>query len=888
MRIVDLHFFPGRNIYSHRPVMKMLLDLDKFKEYRTDCDPSFTGRLLNKLPGLLEHKCSRRRRGGFLERVREGTYLGHVVEHVFLELQSMAGVGMEYGKTYTGNGCIVEIISEYRCREAAEILAKTAVELVYALVLGKDFDLDMDLDAARKAAARYLPGPSTAAILSAAQKRAIPFQLLERGSSLYRIGTGKYQKRIIASISEGTGCIAVDIASCKGLTKKLLRQQGLPVPEGETVRSVEEAVAAAERLRFPVAVKPDCSNQGKGVFLNLNSCREVEKAFKLAAAVSMPVIVEKCLPGRHYRLLIVNGSLAAAAEKFPAQVVGDGKKSIAELIAEENKNPLRGEGHEKPLTKIPFDKITEEVLERQGLTAGAVVPAGQKVLLRESANLSTGGTACDVTEYVHHRQAELAVSAVKIIGLDIAGVDIIMEDISRPPAGQIGGIIEVNAAPGLRMHLFPAKGRKQDVGDKIIDYLFPPGKPARVPVFSVTGTNGKTTTARMLEYALRHHGLQTGMCCTDGFYVNGILIKEGDLTGPSGANAVLGHPGVEVAVLETARGGIIRRGLGYDRADVAVILNIRADHLGQDGVETAADLLHVKSLVAEAVYDTGTVVLNADDPHVHELAERVWTPIIYFSMQEDNITVRRHLGNGGRTLFLQRGMILAAQGNRVVFIGRARDFAVTYGGRARHQTENLLSALAACWAFGMSPRQAAFYLQKFASSPCDNPGRGNLYRIGDIQVLVDYGHNPDGFVKTGSFAKKLKAKRILAVVGVPGDRGDQLIMAAGQAAAQVFDYLFIKEDEDLRGRRPGEVAALLKKGAVAAGKDVFFISVFRTEREALQAALNAALPGDLVVVFYENLKVIQAEIDSYQNSAKAAVRPQKAGRPALESPAALP
>ena len=796
----------------------------------------------------------------------------------------MAGVGMEYGKTYTGNGCIVEIISEYRCREAAEILAKTAVELVYALVLGKDFDLDMDLDAARKAAARYLPGPSTAAILSAAQKRAIPFQLLERGSSLYRIGTGKYQKRIIASISEGTGCIAVDIASCKGLTKKLLRQQGCR-SRRRNGPFCGRSCGSCRRLRFPVAVKPDCSNR-EGVFLNLNSCREVEKAFKLAAAVSMPVIVEKCLPGRHYRLLIVNGSLAAAAEKFPAQVVGDGKKSIAELIAEENKNPLRGEGHEKPLTKIPFDKITEEVLERQGLTAGAVVPAGQKVLLRESANLSTGGTACDVTEYVHHRQAELAVSAVKIIGLDIAGVDIIMEDISRPPAGQIGGIIEVNAAPGLRMHLFPAKGRKQDVGDKIIDYLFPPGKPARVPVFSVTGTNGKTTTARMLEYALRHHGLQTGMCCTDGFYVNGILIKEGDLTGPSGANAVLGHPGVEVAVLETARGGIIRRGLGYDRADVAVILNIRADHLGQDGVETAADLLHVKSLVAEAVYDTGTVVLNADDPHVHELAERVWTPIIYFSMQEDNITVRRHLGRG-RALFLQRGMILAAQGNRVVLIGRARDLPLltAAGPGIRQKIFYRLSQHAGLWHV---PAAGSFYLQKFASSPCDNPGRGNLYRIGDIKVLVDYGHTPDGFVKTGSFAKKLKAKRILAVVGVPGDRGDQLIMAAGQAAAQVFDYLFIKEDEDLRGRRPGEVAALLKKGAVAAGKDVFFISVFRTEREALQAALNAALPGDLVVVFYENLKVIQAEIDSYQNSAKAAVRPQKAGRPALESPAALP
>ncbi|NLM51291.1 MAG: cyanophycin synthetase [Firmicutes bacterium] len=864
MKILNLHFFPGRNIYSHRPVMKMLLDLGSAKDFCTNFDPYFAEKLLRVLPGLLEHTCSRGYKGGFIERVREGTYLGHVVEHIFLELQSQAAIGTNYGKTRTYAGSVVEIIAEYRCRQAAEFLAQSAVKIVEALLDGKHYDPKADIEQAKSIAAQYLPGPSTAAILEAAKKRQIPFQQLAEGTSLYRLGTGKYQKRILASISENTGCIAVDIACNKPLTKRILQEHGLPVPCGFVVESLQEALKAAQQLGYPVVIKPDNGNQGKGVSLNLQSSEEVKRAYALAAAYSPRVMIESYLEGRHYRLLVVNKRLVAAAERIPALVIGDGIHTVAELIARENQNPLRGDGHEKPLTKIPVDQITKQALHRQGLTLESVVPRGQKVLLRNNANLSTGGTACDVTAEVHPKQAELAVRAAALIGLDIAGVDLVMQDIKQPPEQQEGGIIEINAAPGLRMHLYPSQGAAQDVGAKIIEQLFPAGQPVRIPVFSITGTNGKTTTARMLEFVLRKHGLYTGLSCTDGLYYNGSLAKTGDLTGPAGANAVLSHPDVEVAILETARGGIIRRGLGYDRADVAVICNIRPDHLGQDGIETLADLIYVKSLVAEAVYDTGTVVLNADDAHVHELAERVWAEIIYFSTQADSITVRRHLGNGGRAVFLRRGAILAAWGNRVTLVGRTRDFAVTHNGYAQHQIENLLSALAACWGYGIPIRQAAAYLREFASSPQDNPGRANFYRLGDFNVLVDYGHNPDGFAKIGQFVKKLKPNRTLAVIGVPGDRRNDLVLAAGAVAAKYFDFLFIKEDEDLRGRKPGEIADLLKKGAMQAGKDETCIKILPAEQQALQEALNMAAAGDLVIVFYEKIDVVLSTIFAFR------------------------
>ena len=862
MKIVDLSFISGRNIYSHRPVMKMLLDLSNRKNFRTDMDPNFCRHLLLALPGLHDHHCSRRKPGGFAERLSEGTYLGHVIEHVFLELQCLAGMGTDYGKTFTGTGGLSEVICEYRCQEAAQILAYAALHTVSAILVGKTIDLHKAVEKAKNAGDKYLPGPSTEAILVAARERMIPIQPLAAGTSIYRLGTGKYQKRIMASISEFTGCVATEVASSKPLTKRILAEQGLPVPKGTVVGSVEEALAAAKEVGFPLAMKPDNGNQGKGVSLHIKSKAGIEKAFLHASAFSPAVVVEECLQGRHYRLLVINNEFVAAAERIPTFIIGDGTQTITQLIDIENKNPLRGDGHEKPLTKIIIDEIVLQVLRQQELTIHAVPPLGQKVWLRENANLSTGGIARDVTDEVHPLQAQMAISAAKAVGLDIAGIDMVMQDISVTPYGQNGGIIEVNAAPGLRMHLHPTEGKKRDVGSKIVEMLFPIGSPTRVPVIAITGTNGKTTTTRMIDYVLRQHGQSSGMCCTGGIYFNGNQLRQGDLTGPTSAQAVLAMSEIDVAVLEVARGGIVQRGLGYDRSDVAVICNVRADHIGQDGIENMDDLVHVKSLVAEAVYDDGTVVLNADDPYVHDVAKRVWAEVIYTSLQSGNITVRRHLGNGGRAVFVRRGTILAAQGNRVTPVGRIRDFSVTFSGKATHQVENLLSAISACWGYGISARQAGYYLRKFASKLTDNPGRANLYQVNGFRVLVDYGHNPDGIVKMGRLAQKMKAGRTIAVVGVPGDRCDELIVMAGEAAGRSFDLLLIKEDEDLRGRSRGETAMLLLQGSRKAGVGNDRVIIEANEKLAVQKALKMARPGDLVVVFYEKLDVVLSEIHS--------------------------
>jgi cyanophycin synthetase len=858
MKIVDVHFLAGRNIYSHRSVMRVLLNLQQWRTYQSDS--VLCNQLLLTLPGLTEHYCSRRRHGGFVERLKEGTYAGHIVEHVFLELQSLSGMETEYGKTMNRNDGLTEVICEYRCREAALFLARIAVDLVMAALRGEIFEPKPFIAEARELASRHLPGPSTAAILAAARRRQIPVEPLEPGNSLYRLGTGKHQKRIMASVSEVTGCIATDIACNKPLSKIILEQEGLPIPVGLVARSPQEAQQAAKKIGFPLAVKPDNGNQGKGVSLQVRTPADLIKAFHVAAAYSPAVLVEKYLSGRHYRLLVVGRTMVAAALRIPAHVTGDGLHSIGQLIERENQNPLRGDGHDKPLTKIIVDNAVESVVAKQGLNLSSVPFRDQQVWLRENDNLSTGGTAIDVTDRVHPLQAELAVRAVRAIGLDIGGVDVVMADISTPPAGQCGAIIEVNAAPGLRMHLFPSKGEKRDVGQHIVDFLFPSGTPSRIPVFSVTGTNGKTTTARLLDFAMRRHGLESGLCCTDGIYHNGNLVRKGDMTGPAGAKAVLGNRDIDVAVLETARGGIVRRGLGYDRADVAVICNIREDHLGQDGIETMDDLVHAKSLIAEAVYASGSVVLNADDYYVNEITVTCWSEVIYFSMQDGNIAVCRHLGKGGRAVFVRRGMILAAQGSRTIPVGRVREFAVTLGGRASHQTENLLAAIAACWGYGLSPRQAGLYLRSFAASFSDNPGRANLYQVGNFRVLVDYGHNADGIGKIGMLARKLKFNRLIGVMGVPGDRSDELIVSAGRTAAGYFERLIIKEDDDLRGRKSGDVAKLLLHGATEAGLAADKITLEHDERTAVQSALAMARDGDLVVVFYEKLDSVLGEI----------------------------
>src|SRR5215813_2173226 len=630
MRVGDIRALTGPNVYSHHPVLSMRLYLDDLTGKESREFPGFNELLLELLPGLAKHRCCTRREGGFLERLREGTYFGHVVEHVALELTELAGVPVYHGKTRSaGEPGTYNVIIEYKAEEGTERLLRMAVEIVESLTSrakGGAFPLEMRLKEVRKLIARTELGPTTKAITRAATRRGIPWKRVGE-NSLIQLGYGKYRRFIQAAMTERTSAVAVDIASDKELTKILLRDAGIEVPYGILAQSEAEAVEALETIGAPVVIKPYNLSQGKGVSLNLTSPAQVAQAYRIAKQFATKVVVERQLVGRDYRALVIDGKVAAVSERVPAHVTGDGERTIAELVEAVNRHPARGEDHERPLTKIAIDPAMIEFMKRRDLTLNHVPKPDQVVYLRECANLSTGGTARDVTDLIHPQIAAMCERAAQTIGLDICGIDLILDDIARP-LGPDNGIVEVNAAPGLRMHVSPSEGRSHDVGAAIIDMLYPGGATGRIPIISITGTNGKTTITRRVAHALSQKGMTVGMATTDGIYIGGELIIEGDTTGPRSAQTVLSDPSVEIAVLETARGGIVRGGLGYDWSDISVISNVRLDHVGQDGIETLDDLLHVKALVAERVRKGGTLILNADDERLVQLAddELVATP----------------------------------------------------------------------------------------------------------------------------------------------------------------------------------------------------------------------------------------------------------------------
>ncbi|GFN21745.1 cyanophycin synthetase [Thermanaeromonas sp. C210] len=860
MEIKGLRALEGPNIFCLRPVLVARVDLKDVAGVKTSSLPGFAERLLAALPGLGEHYCSRGYPGGFRERLYEGTYLGHVVEHVALELLWLAGEDVSYGKTRTtSHPREVEIVIEYECRPAAEAALHLAVELVSAFLEGRDYDLDLAREKLAGILDQYRLGPSTAAIVAACRRRGIPVRRLGDGS-LLQLGYGCKSRRVQATVTENTGCLAADIAGDKALTKELLQEFGLPVPRGGVAKNAHEAAALAEKLGFPVVVKPVAGNQGKGVVANLQNGEEVRRAYRVAAPGGGPVLVEKHLAGRQYRLLVVNGRVVAAAERLPARVIGDGRHTVEELVRLANQDPLRGEGHGRPLTKLPLDPIALFTMERQGWSLTDIPPAGTVVLLRESANLSTGGTAADVTDRVHPYNAYLAVEAARVVGLDVAGVDVICPDIARPIHRGQGGILEVNAAPGIRMHHFPAAGRPRDVAGAIVAGLFPPGDDGRIPLVAVTGTNGKTTTARLIAYMLGLTGRRVGLTTTDGIYIGGCLVQPGDAAGPASARRVLADKRVEAAVLETARGGILRSGLGYDRADVGVVLNIAEDHLGQYGVETLADLAHVKSLVVEALKEEGHAVLNADDPLTVRMRERARGRIIFFSLKARNKVVQEHLAGGGQAVFVKKGNIFIASGRDERRLLAVRSVACAWKGLARHNLQNSLAAVAAAVALGLPDDVIARGLREFGREPAHNPGRLMYREVGGVKVIIDYGHNPAGYESVLKLASRLSPE-VIGVIGVPGDRPDASICKSGRVAGRFCRKVIIKEDADRRGRQPGEVAGLLRQGVLEAGLKPDDVYLELDEGRAVAKALALAVPGQVVVIFYENLPAVLEVVD---------------------------
>jgi cyanophycin synthetase len=859
MRVGGIRTLAGPNVYSHRPVLSMRLYLEDLAGKESREFPGFNELLLELLPGLAKHHCCMEREGGFAERLREGTYFGHIVEHVALELTDLAGVPVCHGKTRSaGEPGAYNIIIEYEAEEGTKRLLRMAVEIAESLTLqakgGAPFPLEKRLGEVRKFIARSEFGPTTKAITEAATRRNIPWKRVGE-HSLVQLGYGKHRRLIQAAMTDRTGAVAVDIASDKELTKILLRAAGIEVPCGALAQSEAEAIEALEIIGAPVVVKPYNMSQGKGVSLNLTTAEQVGQAYRIAKRYTTKVMVERQFVGRDYRALVIDGKVVAASERAPAHVVGDGESTIAELVETVNRSPERGEDHERPLTRIAIDEAMMEFMKRRGLSLRHTPGPGEVVYLRDCANLSTGGTAMDVTDLIHPRVAAICERVARVIGLDVCGIDLILDDIAKPP-GPDNGVIEVNAAPGLRMHVAPSEGRSRDVGAAVIDMLYPHGATGRIPIISVTGTNGKTTITRMVAHALSQKGMTVGMATTDGIYIGGELIVEGDTTGPLSAQTALSDPSVEIAVLETARGGIVRGGLGYDWSDISVISNVRLDHVGQDGIETLDDLLYIKALVAERVREGGTLILNADDERLAQLADAesiAWPKknIVYFSMRPPHVLVRRRLDAGGSAYLYKDGWIVEARGGDETRVVRASDIPVTLGGTASFNIANALAAVAVCRAQGLSRQEVADALKGFRGD-LHNAGRAGLFEVRGGYALLDYGHNPDAFTAVCQMAAKWEGRRVTGVIGVPGDRDDMVVEQAGRAAARGFRRIIIKEDRDTRGRRRGEIADLLRR-AVMSEAPGRYCRVALEEIAAMQMAIEEIEPGDIVVIFYEKL-----------------------------------
>ena len=857
----------GPNLFHAKRVLVMTIDLEDLAEVDSTVPKNFISKLTDLLPGLVEHRCSVGARGGFIERLNRGTYPAHIIEHIALELSTLTGIEVGYGKTiYGGAPGIYTVVVRSLCDAGMSFLLRTATDIVDALMHNQSYELASQIEEARKIIFRNQLGPSTQAIVSAAEKRNIPWKRLNE-YNMIQFGYGKYRKLIQASTTSETSDVAVDIAQDKELTKKFLEQARLPVPRGTVVYTEEEAVEAFNDFGTAIVIKPLDANHGKGVTLQIETEKQVREAFLIAHEYSSGVIVEELIYGEDYRILIVGGKTVAAARRLPAHVVGDGQLTISQLIEQENLHPHRGEGHEKPLTQISAARA-ETFLSRKEISMSQIPINGQVIFLCDTANLSTGGTAVDVTDQVHPETRAICERAARIVGLDICGVDLITQDISRPlrAGGRRGGIVEVNAGPGLRMHAYPSSGQARDVGGAIMDHLFPQHMPCRIPIISITGTNGKTTVSKLVRHILKQNGYFVGCTTSTGIYIGDERVEIGDTTGPASASVVLSDPGVEVAVLETARGGITRRGLGYSWSDVGVLTNIQPDHIGQDGIRDLDDLLHIKGLVAERVRPGGTVVLNADDPLLQQLASSpivTGSPdqpkrLVYFSMDEQNPVLQTHFMNGGTGYFFRSGMLIETKGNHEFPLVQVNEVPITLGGTATFQIANVMAAIAAARSIGMAIAQIRPALHSF-SPVGNNPGRGNVYQLKKGFIVLDYGHNPDGIQATGQMISQWNVSTATAIIGAPGDRDRATIQKIGEISATFFNKVIAREDEDLRGRSAGEVAQIVCQAVTATDPSVH-TSAILDSTEALSRAIQDMVDGEVIVYYYDDLEKAENEL----------------------------
>ena len=903
MRILDRSVYVGPSLYAHFPVIRLELDLGDLERWPTGkLGPAFVDGLVAALPGLAEHGCSYREPGGLIRRMKEGegTWLGHVLEHVAIELQNVAGEDVTFGKTRSidGRPGVYSVVYEYAQKEEGVAAGELALKLLASL-LPKDIQPagsvpdDWNWDEARDEFIRYAQrralGPSTASLVRAADERGIPWLRLNE-QSLVQLGHGKYQQRIQATVTGRTPHIAVELASDKEETNRILGSLGLPVPRQELVQSEAGALRAARRLGYPVVTKPYNGNHGRGISIGLKNDEEVAAGFAAAKEISRSVIVETYLAGDDHRLLVVNGELVAATRRTPGHVVGDGKHTIRELVDIVNQDPRRGVGHEKVLTRLVLDAQADMMMERDGVTADSVPEAGRAIYLRSTANLSTGGTATDVTDIIHPDNRDMAVRAIRAIGLDVGGVDFLTTNIAESYKRIGGGICEVNAAPGFRMHVAPSEGAPRDVAGPVIDMLFPPGTPSAVPIAAVTGTNGKTTTARMLAHITKMAGYTPGLTTTDGVYIDGQRTVEGDMTGPVSARMVLADPMIDIAVLETARGGLLRAGMGVRHVNVGAVLNVQSDHLGLKGIDTLEQLGEVKRVVVEIATDCA--VLNADDPQVLKMSGYTDAKVIcYVTMNPQHGLVREHIRAGGRACALEGGVngqmiTLYDKGSHIPLLW-THLIPATLEGRALHNVQNAMVAAAMAYSLGIKLDAIRTGLRTFDTTFFQAPGRMNVFNEHPFKVLFDYGHNAHAVAAMADLAQRLDVpgRRIVVLAG-PGDRRDEDLVAIADAVAGRFDHYVCRRDDALRGRDGDEVPRIQAKALMAKGVAKDAISIIPDEQEAIDAALRMGQAGDLLLVFADALVRSWKQVTKFKPDgavAAAAPAPAKAA-PVVEAP----
>lgn len=864
MKILGIQVLRGPNIWSinRKKLIQMRLDLEEMEQRPTNSIEGFSERIEKLIPSLYSHRCSKGEPGGFFARVQEGTWMGHVIEHIALEIQTLAGMDTGFGRTrQTKTEGIYNVVFSYLEEKSGIYAAEASVKIAEALIDNLDYDLEFDIQRLRELRQSERLGPSTGSIVDEAIARNIPWIRLNK-SSLIQLGYGKNQVRFRATMTEKTNSIAVDIAGNKDETKRILKDSAIPVAKGVTISEIEDLDDAIKTVGFPLVFKPLDGNHGKGASINVKTPEAARLAFEYAKQYSRRIIIESFITGYDFRILVIDNKMVAAALRVPAHVTGNGLSTVQQLIDKENEDPRRGYGHENVLTEIIVDRDTLDLLAKKDYHLETVVPNGELVYLKSTANLSTGGTSIDVTDLVHPQNIFISERISRIIGLDICGIDVMAQNLTQPLTENGGVVLEVNAAPGFRMHLAPSEGLPRNVAAPVIDMLYPPGKSARIPIIAVTGTNGKTTTTRLIAHIVKSNGTRVGYTTSDGIYVQNTLLMKGDTTGPVSTEFILRDPTVEFAVLETARGGILRSGLGFNRCDIGIITNIQEDHLGISDIHNLSDLARVKGVVIGAVKRDGWAVLNADNKYCVKIAKEADCKIAYFSMDENNPVIVDHCKKGGSAAIYENGYITIKKGDWKIRVDKVTHIPLTFGGSVDFMIQNVLAATLATFLWGYKIEDIRMSLETFIPSAAQTPGRMNIFKFKEFKILVDFAHNPDGFNGIKAYLKTVEATEHIGVISGTGDRRDEDIKETARIAGQMFDKIIICQEKYLRGRQQQELIDLLISGIQEAKPDMEII-INNNGAECLQFLIATAKSGSFITILSNTIDNAIERVSEY-------------------------